>query len=415
MNYINSDYHFHNYDEVYNFIQSQKQRVYALDHFKRFMEHFDNPQNKLKTIHIGGTNGKGSTTNYIREVLQQSGYKVATFTSPALISRLDVMRINDVAISDERIIEYANKYMNVCLEYELSMFEIEVFIAVMYFLDEHVDYAIFEVGLGGTLDATNIVNPIVSVNTNIGLDHVDYLGDTYEKISFEKAGIVKEGIPYIVGEKKKECLNVFEKVCKQHNSPLILVDEILNVEESLVSISFDYKGYHVELSTPAKYQCDNAALALEVLLYLKNNNVVDLEDKHILCGLKKAKWQGRFEVMRENPLIIIDGAHNKEGIEAFYNSAKKYSDIKIIFSALRDKDTHAMIEMLLKLTDDITITEFEHVRAQSAILLAEDFPVNIENDWKRAINLALNHQGTLFITGSLYFISKVREYLNYIL
>lgn len=415
MNYINSDYHFHNYDEVYNFIQSQKQRVYALDHFKRFMEHFDNPQNKLKTIHIGGTNGKGSTTNYIREVLQQSGYKVATFTSPALISRLDVMRINDVAISDERIIEYANKYMNVCLEYELSMFEIEVFIAVMYFLDEHVDYAIFEVGLGGTLDATNIVNPIVSVNTNIGLDHVDYLGDTYEKISFEKAGIVKEGIPYIVGEKKKECLNVFEKVCKQHNSPLILVDEILNVEESLVSVSFDYKGYHVELSTPAKYQCDNAALALEVLLYLKNNNVVDLEDKHILYGLKKAKWQGRFEVMRENPLIIIDGAHNKEGIEAFYNSAKKYSDIKIIFSALRDKDTHAMIEILLKLTDDITITEFEHVRAQSAILLAEDFPVNIENDWKRAINLALNHKGTLFITGSLYFISKVREYLNYIL
>lgn len=415
MLYKEKDYHFHNYDEVYEFIQSQKQRVYALDHFKRFMDYFDNPQNKLKTIHIGGTNGKGSTTNYIREVLQRSGYKVATFTSPALVSRLDVMRVNDVPISDERIVQYANKYMDICLEYELSMFEIEVFIAVMYFLDEDVDYAVFEVGLGGTLDATNIINPIVSVNTNIGLDHTDYLGDTYEKIAKEKAGIVKEYVPYIVGEKKKECLEVFEEVCKQHNSSLIIVGDVENIGESISGVSFDYKGYHVDLSTFADYQCYNAALALEVLVYLKSNNLVGLDDEIILEGLKEANWKGRFEVMRLDPLIIIDGAHNKEGIEAFYHAAKKYDNIKIIFSALRDKDTHAMIEKLLELTSDITITEFEHYRAQNAVLLAEDFPVNIEIDWKKAINSALSHKGTLFITGSLYFISKVREYLNSVL
>lgn len=408
----NDRYDFHNYDEVYEFIQSQKQRVYALDHFKKFMRDHDNPQNKLKTIHIGGTNGKGSTTNYIREVLQHSGYKVATFTSPALVSRLDVMRINDIPITDEKIVKYANEYLDECLKYELSMFEIEVFIAVMYFIDEKVDFAIFEVGLGGELDATNIITPLVSVNTNIGLDHIDYLGDTYEKIAKTKAGIVKEGIPYIVGENKQVCLEVFKDICLKKNSSLIQVSEISNIHDGLESVSFDYKDYHVELSTSANYQCKNASLAIEVLLYLHNNHFVKIERDILLKGLKCAKWKGRFEVMRENPLIVIDGAHNKEGIEAFCQSAKKYKDIKIIFSALRDKDTHSMIEKLLTLSEDITVTEFEHYRAQSAVLLAEDFPVKIEKDWQKAIDDAFDHSGTLFITGSLYFISKVREYLN---
>lgn len=408
----NGKYQFYSYDEVYDFILSQKQRVYALDHFKRFMNHFHNPQNKLKTIHIGGTNGKGSTTNYIREVLQSAGYKVATFTSPALESRLDVMRINDIPISDEIIVKYANQFMDICLEYELSMFEIEVFIAVMYFLDNQVDYAIFEVGLGGELDATNIISPLVSVNTNIGLDHVDYLGDTYEKIAKTKAGIVKENIPYIVGEDKEECLEVFEEVCRNKNAVLLKVKEVKNIKENDMTVSFEYDGLCVELSTSARYQCKNAALALEVLFYLKDNQLADLNNEVILKGLNLAKWKGRFEVMRENPLIIIDGAHNKEGIEAFCQSAMKYTNIKIIFSALRDKDTHAMIERLLELTDDITICEFEHYRAQRARILAENFPVKVEENWKNAVCKALNHDGTLFITGSLYFISQVRSFLK---
>ena len=163
---------FDNYDQVHEFIASQKDRVYALDNFKRFMHDLCNPQVLLKTIHIGGTNGKGSTTNYVRSVLQKEGYKVATFTSPVLVTRLEVMRINNQHILEEEIIAYASRYMDMWLEYELSMFEIEVFIAIMYFLKHHVDFAIFEVGLGGELDATNIVSPIISANTNIGLDHM---------------------------------------------------------------------------------------------------------------------------------------------------------------------------------------------------------------------------------------------------
>lgn len=404
--------HFKNYDQVHEFIASQKDRVYALDNFRRFMNDLCQPQVLLKTIHIGGTNGKGSTTNYIRSVLQKEGYKVATFTSPVLTTRLEIMRINNQHIENQEIIQYANRYMQMWLDYELSMFEIEVFIAIMFFLKHRVDFAIFEVGLGGELDATNIVYPIVSVNTNIGLDHIEYLGDTYEKIAYTKGGIIKDYIPFITGEKKKECLDVFASLCQKHHSPLIQVQPITHIKDDLESVSFDYRHYHVQLNTTAIYQCENSALAIEVLLYLKEQGYIDLLDETLLKGLQEAVWEGRFEVIHHDPLMIIDGAHNKEGMKAFYHSAKKYHHIKVIFSALRDKDTHAMLEYLLKLTDDITICEFDFYRAQSAERLAEDFPVKIEKDWHKAVDEAFMHQGVVFITGSLYFISKVRPYIQ---
>lgn len=403
---------FQTYDEVHDFIAQQKDRVYALDNFKRFMNDMGNLQNLLKTIHIGGTNGKGSTTNYIRSVLQLAGYKVATFTSPVLVTRLEIMRINNVHIGDQEIIEYANRYMSLWLEYELSIFEIEVFIAIMYFIKHRVDFAIFEVGLGGELDATNIISPIISANTNIGLDHTEYLGDTYEKIARTKGGIIKDNVPFITGEKKTECINVFQEICQQHHSPLLFVQPITNIQDSNTEVTFDYRQYHVVLETSARYQSENSALAIEILVYLKENGYIELTDEILLQGLKMAVWAGRFEVVNKHPLIIIDGAHNKEGMEAFYQSAKKYKNIKIIFSALRDKDTHAMMELLLKLSKDVTVCEFDFYRAQSAEKLAETFPVKIEKDWHKAIDEAFYHDGVVFITGSLYFISQVRPYIS---
>ena len=159
------------------------------------------------------------------------------------------------------------------------------------------------------------------------------------------------------------------------------------------------------------YQIYNSALALEALLYLKNHQIVDFSDDDLLQGMYNARWAGRFEIVNIEPLIIIDGAHNKEGIDAFYECAKKYDQIKIIFSALRDKDYKHMIEKLLQLTDDITICEFEHVRASDAKTLADGFDVKIEPDYKIALDQAFDHEGTVFVTGSLYFISKVREYI----
>lgn len=399
------------YEEVVDFINQQKSRVYSLDNFKRYMNALNNPQFQIPCIHIGGTNGKGSTTNYIKEVLKISGYKVGTFTSPALYSRLDIIRINDLFIDDETMVYYANKYVDSWLEYELSMFEIEVFIAIMYFIEQEVDIAIFEVGLGGTLDATNIIRPLVAVNTNIGLDHVDYLGHTYQSIALNKAGIVKEGIDYITGETKDECLEVFKDVCQQHHSQLLQVQKIENIVDG-DEIHYMYRKYAIKINTPALYQVQNSALAIEVLLYIRDKGYYSFDDEVMLQGIYQASWAGRFEIVHKNPLIIIDGAHNKEGIEAFYNCAKKYNNIKIIFSALQDKDTYHMLECLLRLSKDVTICEFPHVRAALASYLANGFDVKIQKDYKQAIDEAFLHTGVVFITGSLYFIALARAYIK---
>ncbi len=408
---IKDDICFSCYDEVHEFISKQKTRVYSLNNFKKFMHDLCNPQQLLNVIHIGGTNGKGSTTNYVRSVLQNAGYKVATFTSPVLVTRLEIMRINDIHITSREILLYANRYMKMWLEYELSMFEIEVFIAVMYFIRKQVDFAVFEVGLGGELDATNIVLPLVCANTNIGLDHVDYLGHSYREIAYAKAGIIKDGVAFITGEKREECLDVFREVCHKHHSSLIRVQDINHICECDHKILYDYRDLHVKLNTTAYYQCQNSALAIEILMYLQKKNYINITHEQLLQGLEQAKWAGRFEVMCKQPLVIIDGAHNKEGIEAFVESAKHYRDIKVIFSALKDKDTHNMISKLLELTDDVTVCEFDFYRSQTAKKLAESFDVKIIEDWHEAIDQSFAHDGTVFVTGSLYFIAQVRQYL----
>ena len=402
---------FTSFQEVYDFVSSQKDRVYSLDNFRSFMKRYGDIQNHLLCVHIGGTNGKGSTTNYIREVLQNESYNVGTLTSPALYSRLDVIRINNKPLLEDKYVQYANCYMDAWIESRLSMFEIEVFIAILYFIEYGVDLAVFEVGLGGEFDATNIITPIISAITNIGLDHVEYLGDTYEKIAKTKAGIIKKDKAFITFENKSECLDVFKEVCQKQNALYLQIDTLSNQMEYDGYIEYDYRNFHIRLNTPALYQCQNSALALEILCYLRDKNIVFFDDTSLLNGLKNALWQGRFETVCEHPLIIVDGAHNKEGVEAFCKSIKKYQNIKIIFSALKDKDTYSMIENLLSVTDDVTVCEFDFYRAQSAECLAQDFPVKIEKDWRKAVDLAFDHNGVTFITGSLYFISQVRPYI----
>lgn len=399
---------FSSYDQVLEFIEAQKDRVYSLDNFKNFMYDFYDPQTKLTCVHIGGTNGKGSTTNYTKQVLKTAGYKVGTFTSPALVNRLDIIRVNDDPIDEETIVRYANRYMDDWMAYELSKFEIEVFIAVMYFIEQGVDIALFEVGLGGTLDATNIISPLLSVNTNIGLDHINYLGNTYSSIAKSKAGIIKRNIPYMTAETRQECLEVFYKEAHRHHSYVIEIKPPKKVYYG-ASISYDYHGYHISLSTSAHYQVINSALSINILEYIRKE--FPFKDADLEKGMHDAIWEGRFETISTHPLIIVDGAHNREGMDAFFESARSFNNIKVIFSALKDKDTHHMLETLLSLTKDVTVTEFDHPRRARAQALAEDFPVKVDENWHHAVDEAYSHQGVIFITGSLYFISKVRQYI----
>lgn len=398
--------------EVIETIEKLKNNHKGLDNFAMAMEKLGNIESKLKTIHVAGTNGKGSTVNYLRSILQTAGYRVATFTSPYLVVHNDRIRINDVNISDADLLKYANQTYDLWETYDLSMFEIDMMIACLYFYEQKVDYAIFEVGLGGRIDATNIIDPMISVITNIGLDHVELLGHTHALIALEKAGIIKTGKDCVTAETREDCLQVFEKTCEQKQCQLHQIAAILNqhLEDNVV---FDYRTFtHLKLSSKALYQARNAALAIETVLLLRAKGLVELTDQQIAEAVTLANWAGRFETVWEKPLILIDGAHNEHGMKALVETMHHFDKPKIIFSALKDKDTQMMIESLLSLSDDVTICEFAFYRAMSAEELAQGYPVKIEKDYRKAIDEAMQQDNIVLITGSLYFISLVREYIE---
>lgn len=399
-------------EDVIAIIEQRKNRGYGLDHFKQYMASLGNPQNRLRSIHIAGTNGKGSTTNDIRSILQAAGYKVGGFTSPFMITHLDRIRINNQDIREEAFLGITNRYYDSWMEWDLSMFEIDMCIAVFYYLEEQVDFCVFETGLGGRKDATNILQPLVSVITNIGMDHMEFLGDTLEKIAKEKAGIVKEGIDLITAEDKECCLQVFQKHTASAHAQCIKIGEISNIQETADGLSFDYGNVKdVALFGKARYQCRNAALAIEVCLYLQRQGHIRLTEAQLRTGLHQAVWIGRFETISKEPLIILDGAHNADGIHALCETLKQMEDVQVLFSVLKDKNFEAMLQELETVCGEILVVPFYNERALDVRLLEGRKHIHLMESYERAIPHALQKVKPLVITGSLYFISDVRKYL----
>lgn len=399
-------------EDVIAIIEQRKNRGYGLDHFKQYMASLGNPQNRLRSIHIAGTNGKGSTTNDIRSILQAAGYKVGGFTSPFMITHLDRIRINNQDIREEAFLGITNRYYDSWMEWDLSMFEIDMCIAVFYYLEEQVDFCVFETGLGGRKDATNILQPLVSVITNIGMDHMEFLGDTLEKIAKEKAGIVKEGIDLITAEDKECCLQVFQKHTASAHAQCIKIGEISNIQETADGLSFDYGNVKdVALFGKARYQCRNAALAIEVCLYLQRQGHIRLTEAQLRAGLHQAVWIGRFETISKEPLIILDGAHNADGIHALCETLKQMEDVQVLFSVLKDKNFEAMLQELETVCGEILVVPFYNERALDVRLLEGRKHIHLMESYERAIPHALQKVKPLVITGSLYFISDVRKYL----
>lgn len=399
-------------EDVIAIIEQRKNRGYGLDHFKQYMASLGNPQNRLRSIHIAGTNGKGSTTNDIRSILQAAGYKVGSFTSPFMITHLDRIRINNQDIREEAFLGITNRYYDSWMEWDLSMFEIDMCIAVFYYLEEQVDFCVFETGLGGRKDATNILQPLVSVITNIGMDHMEFLGDTLEKIAKEKAGIVKEGIDLITAEDKECCLQVFQKHTASAHAQCIKIGEISNIQETADGLSFDYGNVKdVALFGKARYQCRNAALAIEVCLYLQRQGHIRLTEAQLRTGLHQAVWIGRFETISKEPLIILDGAHNADGIHALCETLKQMEDVQVLFSVLKDKNFEAMLQELETVCGEILVVPFYNERALDVRLLEGRKHIHLMESYERAIPHALQKVKPLVITGSLYFISDVRKYL----
>ena len=384
----------------------RKNSTYGLDHFKACLNDMGNPQNNLKCIHIAGTNGKGSTTNYIRAVLQEAGYKVGSFTSPHLMFHNDRIRINDEMIPDDVFLKYINDSHDLWEKYQLSMFEIDMLISILYFIDQKVDYVVYEVGLGGTLDATNVIDPIVCGITNVDYDHMNILGNTLEEIASQKGGIIKPKRPLYTTETKERVLGVFKEICQDKESEYkqIQLPEVI-VEDA--SYKFNLLGIDIVLIHQGRYQVSNASLAITILKSL------DVKDEFIKKGIEGASWAGRFEEIEKD--VFLDGAHNILGIQQLIASTQILKRPLVgVFTALGDKSYQEMIDLLEVHFDELIITEFDFYRAAKAEDMAENHKVIIEKDFKKAIDLGrkLKNTGSLVITGSLYFISEARAYLK---
>ena len=303
------------------------------------VDELNNPHKNFKTIHVAGTNGKGSTSHMLASVLQTAGYKVGLYTSPHLIDFRERIKINGIEIPEEYVVSFVNDHRCFFEENSLSFFEMTVGLAFQYFSDEAVDIAVIEVGLGGRLDSTNIITPEVSVITNIGLDHTQFLGDTLEKIAFEKGGIIKDEVPVVIGEFQKETLPVFEKLANEKNAPLFLASK-----QPIISFVSDLKG---------TYQKHNLKTVFQTLQVLKEKGFI-LKDEAIKNGLlnvvKNTGLMGRWQILSETPKVICDTAHNKEGLQ--YTLAQlqeeSFSQLHIVLGMVQDKNLTAILPMFPK-------------------------------------------------------------------
>jgi len=402
----------------------------SLEPIKTVLEVLGNPHEKLETIHVAGTNGKGSTVAFLRSILIHAGVRVGTFTSPFMVNFKDRIEINNTHISKDHLGKYARRLKAVLDHREnrddLSSFDVLTLISFMYFADQKVDVVIYETGIGGRLDSTNVIRPMVTAITNVGDDHAEILGESPLERAMEKLGIVKEGVPLFTTEENPDLLTVFRNHCQGLNAPfhesLLGFDFVRTVETGTL---FHYQSYRfVRLKMLGKYQAKNATLALSIAEYLMEAGIFDLDVDVIYKGLDVATWPGRFEFIEKKPPVIIDGAHNIDGlkalidlIETVYPKRRK----KFLFSALKHKDVNEMRKLLDSCAHEVHYTTWKHPNAIDPVeLLSEplDFPTQAEHvarpEYKKMLGQfikKLEEDEVLIICGSLYFVSELRKFV----
>ena len=426
------------YQDALAFIHGRTKfkKIPTLDRMEDFCKRLGDPQQKLKMIHVTGTNGKGSTTAYIRQLLIENGFKVGSFTSPFIIKFNDRICINGEMIPDNDLVRMVNEIQPIVAQMDKDWadrgggpteFEIDTAIMFKYFAEQQVDYAVIEVGLGGTCDSTNVIQPLVSVITGVAKDHLKYLGPTLKDVARNKAGIIKQDTPVVVADLPQDLLAVITEKAQQMNAPVYKIND--QIKAPLLpnngwgeNFDYDFSEVHlknVHLEMMGDYQVANAALAITAVELLAEREHWNLQGADIKRALPQTKWPGRFERVNESPLIILDGAHN---IQAVKKIAKLLTDrfhnrqIHVITSILADKQPKEMLTELLKLSNvDVTVTQFNSPRPViDPQKIKEEFPeVNVAAQWQQAlINTiqTMDEDDVLLFTGSLYFISEVRHY-----
>jgi len=358
--------------------------VLGLSNIRELLRRLENPQEKLKFIHIAGTNGKGSTLAYISTILTASTYKVGRYISPTIIEYEERIQIDGIYIPKEKLAFYTNK-LKATIEIMVkegyshpTIFEIETAIGFLYFKEEACDIVVLETGLGGALDATNVIlAPLVTIFTSISMDHMGILGETQAEIAKEKAGIIKHGTRVVSSPQTEEVIQEIAKKCQEEEVSLKIIerDNITNIKYGIPAQFFSYKEFKdMEITMLGTHQIQNAVLSLEAIGILKELGY-NIEEEYIRSGLKTAVWEGRFSVISQEPLFIIDGAHNidgaiklKETIETYFKDKKIY----FIMGIFKDKEYEKIVELTSKLAESIFIIEPpDKERALSAKVLIE--------------------------------------------
>lgn len=395
-----------------------------------------NPHLKLKVIHIGGTNGKGSTIAFLKKMLEKLGLRVGVFSSPYLIHYTDQISINGESISEARLEALMADYQSL-LEGEAvanlqgtTEFEIITALAYDYFASEQVDVAIMEVGMGGLLDSTNVCQPILTGITTIGLDHVALLGDTLEVIAEQKAGIIKQGMPLVTGRIAPEALTVIDRIAEGKDAPRLAygTDYQVRHQESVVTGEvFDYTSAvrqgRFQTSLLGLYQIENAGMAIALLDTFCQEDGRELASNDFLGqALEETSWPGRLEIVSRDPLMILDGAHNPHAIKALLVTLQeRFADHhkEILFTCIKTKALEDMLDLLGAMPDtELTLTHFADSRATDESVLKEAAKSrNLSyQDWHDFLDQNLTDkkeekQTVRIVTGSLYFLSQVRAYL----
>lgn len=388
-----------------NWVMRRRNPNHGLEPIRQVLARHGNPQNDLKFIHVAGTNGKGSVCCYIRDVLMAHGYRTGMFTSPHLIHHFDRITIDGKWITKDEYQHILDACIDDIIELNLGMFEIALLIALLHFKKQKTDYVVLECGLGGRLDNTNVIpSPVISVITTIGSDHAALLGNRVQQVAFEKAGIIKEHVPVCVGLVSRKARGVIASLANRKHAPITFMKQVQVTGQN--AFTYDHDVY--ELSSAAVYQKENALLALRVLKSIG----IDIHDDATKQALHESSWKGRFEKVGTHPAIYLDGAHNKEGIEAL---VRNYSGLNrpviTVFSALKDKPGRWMASKLSQVSDELIITSINNGRFDSMDSLSIDGAVMVADENQavdQAVKLA-GENGTVVICGSLYFISDIRK------
>ncbi|MDD3394362.1 MAG: bifunctional folylpolyglutamate synthase/dihydrofolate synthase [Anaerotignum sp.] len=407
----------------------------GLERITELMEALGNPEKTLKVIHIAGTNGKGSAAALLSSMLQESGLRTATYTSPHLETYNERFLINGQEISDEAFAKIMTRTKEACTQLVAqgkdapTLFEVITGAAFLYFAEENVDIAIIEVGLGGKYDATNIIeNPILSIIMSISMDHTDFLGNTIEQIAAEKAGIIKKSCPLVLYSQEELVYNIVKCRADTLEAPLYCPsDAKINISSQSLdgtvfdvkSTSFAYDGLFLPLL--GQHQIQNCVTILEACEVLKGSGF-PLTEEQIRAGISKAFWAGRMEICKKSPMVVLDGAHNADGIRRLAENVniyfKNYS-ITLVLGVLGDKEYEKMAELILPLANQVVFTEPHSERKLDAETLAnithhKELPFYIEPMLEKAYQTALNitqESGMILCCGSLYMIGALRSYI----